>query len=109
MMLQLNEMDDHVRLADQLAQEVGPVILINTFRVAPEDADALQAAWAADAAYLKQQPGFISGRGYLTTGRLRRVTCRPAGGPGPFGGQLGSGHAHALADPASRLPRDDPR
>jgi heme-degrading monooxygenase HmoA len=59
-MLQLAEMDDRVRLADQLAQEIGPVILINTFRVAPEDADALQHAWAADAAHLKQQPGFIS-------------------------------------------------
>jgi hypothetical protein len=28
--------------------------------VAPEDVDALLAAWAADAAYLKQQPGFIA-------------------------------------------------
>jgi heme-degrading monooxygenase HmoA len=36
------------------------VILINTFRVAPEDADALLQAWAADAAYLKQRPGFIA-------------------------------------------------
>jgi hypothetical protein len=33
-MLQLAEMDDRVPLADQLSQEVGPVILINTFRVA---------------------------------------------------------------------------
>jgi len=59
-MLQLRELDDRVRLADQLAEEVGPVILINTFHVAPEDVDALLEAWAADAAYLKQQPGFIS-------------------------------------------------
>jgi heme-degrading monooxygenase HmoA len=59
-MLQLAEMDDRVRLADQLSGEVGPVILVNTFRVAPEDVDALLAAWAADAAYLKGQPGFIS-------------------------------------------------
>jgi heme-degrading monooxygenase HmoA len=28
--------------------------------VAPEDADALLAAWATDAAHLKRQPGFIS-------------------------------------------------
>jgi heme-degrading monooxygenase HmoA len=34
--------------------------LINTFHVAPEDVDALLEAWAADAAHLKQQPGFIS-------------------------------------------------
>jgi quinol monooxygenase YgiN len=59
-MLRLSEMDDRVPLADQLAQEVRPVILINTFRVAPEDADALLAAWAADAACLRQRPGFIS-------------------------------------------------
>jgi heme-degrading monooxygenase HmoA len=59
-MLQLSEMDDRVRLADQLSEEVGPVILINTFRVAPEDVDALLEAWAADAAHLKRQPGFIA-------------------------------------------------
>lgn len=43
-----------------LATEVGPVILVNTFTVAPEDADALLTAWAADAALLKAKPGFIS-------------------------------------------------
>jgi heme-degrading monooxygenase HmoA len=59
-MLQLAEMDDRVRLADQLSEEVGSVILINTFRVAPQDAGALLEAWAADAAHLKQQPGFIA-------------------------------------------------
>ena len=32
---------DRVPLADQLSEEVGPVILINTFQVAPEDVDAL--------------------------------------------------------------------
>jgi heme-degrading monooxygenase HmoA len=59
-MLQRMEMDERVPLGDQLAEEVGPVTLINTFTVAPEDADALLAAWAADAAYLKTKPGFIS-------------------------------------------------
>jgi heme-degrading monooxygenase HmoA len=59
-MLQRIEMDEHVPLADQLANEVGPVTLINTFKVAPEDADTLLEAWAADAAYLKTKPGFIS-------------------------------------------------
>jgi heme-degrading monooxygenase HmoA len=59
-MLQRIEMDDRVSLMDQLSAEVGPVILINTFKVAPEDAEALLAAWAADAAYLKTKPGFIS-------------------------------------------------
>ena len=34
-MLQRIEMDERVPLVDQLAEEVGPVTLINTFRVAP--------------------------------------------------------------------------
>jgi heme-degrading monooxygenase HmoA len=59
-MLQRTEMDERVPLADQLAEEVGPVTLINTFMVAPEDADALLEAWAADAAYLKNKRGFIT-------------------------------------------------
>jgi heme-degrading monooxygenase HmoA len=59
-MLQRTEMDDRERLADQLSEQVGPVILINTFQVAPEDVDALLEAWAADAGHLKRQPGFIS-------------------------------------------------
>ena len=59
-MLQRVEMDERVALADQLKEEVGPVILINTFHVAPDDVDALLDAWAADAAYLKNKPGFIS-------------------------------------------------
>ncbi len=59
-MLTRIEMDDWVGLVDQLAVEVGPVILINTFRVAPEDVDQLLDAWAVDAAYLKTKPGFIS-------------------------------------------------
>ena len=59
-MLQRTEMDNNVSLFDQLATEVGPVILVNTFHVAPEDVDALVDAWAVDAAYLKTKPGFIS-------------------------------------------------
>src|SRR5687767_3834363 len=58
--LQRIEMDNRFSLADQLSEEVGPVILINTFKVPPEDAQALLEAWAADAAYLKTKPGFIS-------------------------------------------------
>ena len=54
------EMDPAVPLAVQLQDEGGPVVLVNTFTVAPGDADALQAAWAGDAALMKAQPGFIS-------------------------------------------------
>ncbi len=59
-MLKRIEMDQYVSLADQLSDEVGPVILVNIFKVAPDDVDALLSAWAADAAYLKTKPGFIS-------------------------------------------------
>jgi heme-degrading monooxygenase HmoA len=54
------EMDRTVTLADQLKDEGGAVVLVNTFVAAPEDADQLLAAWAADAAIMKRQPGFIS-------------------------------------------------
>jgi heme-degrading monooxygenase HmoA len=54
------EMDRTVTLADQLTDEGGAVVLVNTFVVPPEDADRLLAAWAADAAIMKRQPGFIS-------------------------------------------------
>ena len=60
MAVKLTEMDPQVTFAEQLQQETGPVVLINTFTVAPEDADRLLAAWAEDAAFMKRQPGFIS-------------------------------------------------
>ncbi len=59
-MPRLQEMDAQVTLRDQMAQEVGPVTLINTFTVQPEELDRLLQAWAADAALMKRQPGFIS-------------------------------------------------
>lgn len=59
-MIQLIEMDETVTLQQQMGQEMGPVILINKFNVNPEDVDQLIAAWSADAAFFKQQPGFIS-------------------------------------------------
>src|SRR5215207_5182299 len=83
-MLQRMEMDEHVPLGDQLAEEVGPVTLINTFKVAPEDADALLAAWAADAAYLKTKPRLHLHPALPRHRRQRRV--RKPGGLGVGGG-----------------------
>jgi heme-degrading monooxygenase HmoA len=55
------EMDLHVPLRQQLGEpHVGPVVLVNTFTVAPEDCDALVRSWADDAAFMKRQPGFIT-------------------------------------------------
>ena len=59
-MPQLVEMDRYVSLFEQMEEHVGSVILINTFTVEPEEAELLQVAWASDAAFMKQQPGFIS-------------------------------------------------
>ena len=53
-------MDEKVTFSSQMEENVGPIILINKFNVNPEDVDQLLKAWAADAAYFKQQPGFIS-------------------------------------------------
>ena len=55
------EMDLRVTFTQQLGDaHVGPVVLINKFTVAPEDVEAFISSWANDAAYMKQQPGFIS-------------------------------------------------
>ena len=60
MAVKLAEMDARVTFAEQLQQETGPVVLINTFTVDPDDADRLLAVWAEDAAFMKRQPGFIA-------------------------------------------------
>jgi heme-degrading monooxygenase HmoA len=59
-MPKLVEMDRHVSFFEQMEEQVGSAILINTFTVEPEEADQLREAWARDAAFMKQQPGFIS-------------------------------------------------
>src|SRR5919199_1168604 len=61
-MLKMVEMDENVTLAAQLEEpkDGHPIILINKFNVKPQGVDQLLRAWAADAAYLKQKPGFIS-------------------------------------------------
>ena len=53
------ELDTNVTLADQLQTDMRPVVLVNIFTVDPKDADALTDAWAHDAEFMKQQPGYI--------------------------------------------------
>ncbi len=60
MAVTLAEMDPRVSFAEQLRQETGPVVLVNTFTVAPEEAERFLAVWAEDAAFMKRQPGFIA-------------------------------------------------
>jgi heme-degrading monooxygenase HmoA len=59
-MLKRIEMDEQVSLMQQLSSDQSPVVLVNVFKVAPEDADALLEAWTADAGLLKEKTGFIS-------------------------------------------------
>ena len=59
-MPKFTEMDERVTLQMQLEENVGPVVLINKFNVAPEEADALVKAWVDDCFYMKEQPGYIS-------------------------------------------------
>src|SRR5918998_1053761 len=60
-MVKLVEMDEKITLSEQMEEKnVGSVILINKFNMKPEEIDEFLQAWASDAAYFKQQPGFIS-------------------------------------------------
>jgi heme-degrading monooxygenase HmoA len=58
--MQLSEMDEQVTYMQQLQEEGGPIVLVNVFKVAPDDAEQLVEVWADDAAFMKRQPGFIS-------------------------------------------------
>lgn len=53
-------LDPEVPIGAQLAADAAPVVLVNLFSVDAADAEALLAAWAHDAAWMKRQPGFIS-------------------------------------------------
>ena len=68
MSVRLSEMDERIGFVSQLADDEGAIVLINKFNVAPDEADALLAAWADDAAWMKQQPGYISTQLHRGTG-----------------------------------------
>ena len=70
-MTKIVEMDERVAISAQWEENVGPVILINKFRVNPKDFDQFLKAWAAEAGKFKEQPGFISTQGY----RWKRYFC----------------------------------
>ncbi len=53
-------LDAIVTLADQMQVDEGPTVLINLLTVSPEDEEALLKAWAHDADFMKEQPGYIS-------------------------------------------------
>src|SRR5262245_557979 len=53
-------MDDQVTSVQQLPKDDGPVVVVNQFSLAPSDAVRFLEVWTDDAAFMKQQPGFIS-------------------------------------------------
>ncbi len=53
-------LDPIVSLADQMNADEEPIVLINLFTVDATDEDALLKAWAHDADFMKEQPGYIS-------------------------------------------------
>ena len=59
-MLQLRPLDAEVPIFAQLQADQSPVVLVNIFQVAEADIPSLLEAWALDAAWMKQQPGYIS-------------------------------------------------
>jgi heme-degrading monooxygenase HmoA len=58
--MRLQEMDEQVTYMEQLQADGGPVVLVNIFNVASGDTERLLEVWAEDAAFMQQQPGFIS-------------------------------------------------
>ncbi|MSU46807.1 MAG: antibiotic biosynthesis monooxygenase [Lacunisphaera sp.] len=59
-MLQLKPLDQKVPIFHQINSEISPVVLVNLFQVSGEEIPELLKAWAADANWMKQQPGYIS-------------------------------------------------
>jgi hypothetical protein len=56
-MVKFVEMDARITLFEQMQDRAGPVVLINKFNVRPDEVEPLLAAWAADAALMRRQPG----------------------------------------------------
>ncbi|HET8936570.1 MAG TPA: antibiotic biosynthesis monooxygenase family protein [Polyangiales bacterium] len=59
-MPQLLPMDPGFPIDRQLAIETGPVVLVNLFMMSQADEATFLRVWEDDAAFMKQQPGFIS-------------------------------------------------
>jgi heme-degrading monooxygenase HmoA len=59
-MAHLRPLDPSFPLERQLAVAAAPVVLVNIFSADMNDVDALREAWATDANWMKNRPGFIS-------------------------------------------------
>jgi quinol monooxygenase YgiN len=59
-MAKVVEVDENIKLSEQLEENVGPIVFINKFNVKLEEANQFLKAWEKDATYFKSQPRFIS-------------------------------------------------
>jgi heme-degrading monooxygenase HmoA len=59
-MPQLHPLDPSFPIERQLAIDATPVVLVNVFTMDAADEQTFLQAWQNDAAFMKQQPGFIS-------------------------------------------------
>jgi heme-degrading monooxygenase HmoA len=57
---QFSPLDPTFPIDRQLSINASPVVLVNVFLVDKADEQVFLDAWQADAAFMKQQPGFIS-------------------------------------------------
>ncbi len=58
--MKFQPLDPIVPIQKQLNETLSPVVLVNVFTAAPEDAAQLLKAWEHDANWMKKQPGYIS-------------------------------------------------
>jgi len=56
----IRPMDPAFPIDRQIAIDAAPVVLVNVFTLDSADEQTFLAAWSDDAAFMKQQPGFIS-------------------------------------------------
>lgn len=54
------ELDSSVSFQAQLGAATGPIVLANVMNSPADQVDQLVQVWAADAAFMRAQPGFIS-------------------------------------------------
>jgi heme-degrading monooxygenase HmoA len=56
----LRPLDPNFPIERQLGIDASPVVLVNVFTLDEADEQAFLDAWQVDAAFMKQQPGFIA-------------------------------------------------
>jgi heme-degrading monooxygenase HmoA len=59
-MTQMRPLDPAFPIQRQIGIDTGPVVLVNLFTLEAADEQSFLKVWQDDAAFMKQQPGFIS-------------------------------------------------